>query len=228
MSTRSQSRASRAEMLDTHGYHSLSELGENLDDMARLDRWLGAFDDLVRLARLHEVRTALDVGVGSGAFIAYARLFAPQVAWTALDVSRDVLTISRVCTGETARVQARAQQLPFANAAFDLVTCAHTLHHQDETGARLLLRECARVASRRIVILDLARSQLTYVGARILTRLISRNRLTRSDGPQSALNAYTAPEALALARSAGLAGATIFQPWPFRFALVFVGSGPAV
>lgn len=212
-------RSTSAELLDTHGYRDLDELHENLRDMARYDRWLGVFDEMLQFARLAEARTALDVGVGSGTFIAHARNRAPHVAWTALDLSRDVLRISRECAHDATHVQAQAQQLPFADSSFDVVTCANTLHHLDERGAVTLLQECARVARQRVVILDLARGWLTHAGAVLLTHLTSRNRLTRADGVHSAQRAYTADEARALVQTAGLTGATIQQRTPFRFVI---------
>ena len=48
----------------------------------------------------------------------------------------------------------------------------------------------------------LRRSLLGYLGAWLLVRVVTRNRLTRYDAPLSVHRAYTCAEALALARAA--------------------------
>ena len=213
-------RSFSAELLDGRAYRDLNELRGNLRDMARYDRWLGVFDEVLALVDLTRTRTTLDVGIGSGEFIALAQTRAPHVVWTALDLSLDVLHIAQAHT-QSPKVQARAQMLPFADASFDVVTCANTLHHLNESDAMLLLRECARVARQRVVVLDLARHPLTTTGAWLLTRLTSRNHLTRADGVQSARRAYTAAEARTLAHAAGLTGAIVRQSVPVRYSLVW-------
>lgn len=48
--------------------------------------------------------------------------------------------------------------MPFANASFDLVICADVLHHEEREDE--LLRECARVARRAVMVKDHARDGL--------------------------------------------------------------------
>ncbi len=214
-------RSSGTELLDDHAYHDLNELRANLRDMARYDRWMGMFDDVLRAAHLQTARTALDVGVGSGEFIALAQARAPQVRWVAFDLSRDVLRIAREHT-HAPQVQGRAQHLPFADGSFDVVTCANTLHHLGERDAMLLVQECARVG-RRVVIADLARNRCMLTGAWLLTRLTSSNRLTRADGVQSVRRAFTAEEALALAQKSGLHTIVVEKRLLFRYVMVWDG-----
>jgi hypothetical protein len=89
----------------------------------------------------------------------------------------------------------------------------------NEADAVTLLRECARVARQRVVIVDLARSRLTLIGAWLLTRLTSCNPMTRADGVQSARRAYTPAEALALAEQAGFADARVRRHGFFHFSI---------
>ena len=76
-------------------------------------------------------------------------------------------------------------------------------HHLEPTDATALLRECARVARRGVIVVDLTRSYVTLAGVWLLTRLTTRNPMTRADGAQSARRAYTPIEARDLARAAG-------------------------
>lgn len=213
------SRSERLERLDSGSYRDLDELRGNLRDMAEYDRRLGAFADVIRAANLAGAHTALDVGVGNATFIGQARQHAPHVRWSALDLSQDVLRIAGERERHLPRVCGRAQHLPFADGAFDVVTCANTLHHLDGQGAIALMQECARVARQRIVIVDLARNQLTLAGAWLLTRLTSRNPLTLADGVLSARKAFTAAEVRVLASQAAI-NLRVRQTMPFRFVAV--------
>ena len=62
----------------------------------------------------------------------------------------------------------------------------------------------ARVARAGIVVNDLARSWLCVLGAWLLSRLATRNRLSRNDAPLSARRAYSRAELRLLVDEAGL------------------------
>ena len=66
----------------------------------------------------------------------------------------------------------------------------------------------ARVG-KRVLVFDLARARLAYLGALVLTRLLPMDPMTRHDAPASVRRAYTAPELRELAERAGLRGASV-------------------
>jgi ubiquinone/menaquinone biosynthesis C-methylase UbiE len=218
-----QRRSPTPELLDDCAYRDLDELRGNLRDMARYDRWLGAFALGLRLATAgltrHSAYVGLDVGCGAGDFIAYARRAFPAAKWIGLDLSRDVLRVAQQSHPRLAAVCAEGASLPFADAGVDVVICIHVLHHLDPSQATDLLRECRRVARLRAVCLDLTRSASTLVGAWLLTHLTSRNRLTRADGVQSVRRAYTPQEAARLAQQAGWTEVSVRRHGPFRYSL---------
>ncbi len=191
-------RAQASELLDARGFASLDELRDNLHDMGRFARALGVFDLTLRLATqgAPQAQLALDVGCGDGAFMRFA---GAALRWVGADLSREVLRCAR-----GALVQADGLHLPFASRSVDVATCVHVLHHLDPPQARALLREIARVARWRWVCVDLQRSYRAWIGAWLVSRLASRNRLTRHDGPLSARRAYTLAEARALVEEADL------------------------
>jgi hypothetical protein len=103
---------------------------------------------------------------------------------------------------------ADARCLPFGDLSFDVVMCSLALHHQVPDDALAMLREMRRVARRGVVVNDIVRCWRGYWGAWLLSRTLSRNPLTRHDGPLSVRRAYTRPEMLALAAEAGLGAVT--------------------
>ena len=90
----------------------------------------------------------LDVGCGTGAITHALALAAPDARITGLDADPDVLARARRrlarCPGVTL-LEARADDLPFEDCAFDRVTCALLLHHLSPATQREALSEAARV-----------------------------------------------------------------------------------
>lgn len=106
-------------------------------------------DDLVRLVELAGgagTELALDVATGAGHT---AAALAPHVRWVvATDRSEGMLAEARrlVASRRLANVETRwadAQDLPFDDASFDIVTCRIAPHHFDDLTTAL--REVARV-----------------------------------------------------------------------------------
>jgi SAM-dependent methyltransferase len=85
-------------------------------------------------------RTALDVATGGG-----------HVARRLRDAGLEVVT-SDPAPGMRPDVICRAESLPFADGAFDLVACRTAAHHFADPGAAV--REMARVSSDRVLIVD--------------------------------------------------------------------------
>jgi SAM-dependent methyltransferase len=188
---------------------SLAELEENLSDIEFANRRLGGIGPMLREVRRCGARTLLDVCCGSAdvplAIARDARRRGRTLRLTLFDRSADMLAIAqRRANGEGDIVFAAGDgtALPFADAAFDVVTCNLALHHFEPDQARLLLREVRRVARVLPLVCDLRRSVPAYAAALAWSRLFSRNRLTRHDAPLSVRRAYTPREARALALEA--------------------------
>ncbi|HEY6235838.1 MAG TPA: methyltransferase domain-containing protein [Candidatus Elarobacter sp.] len=185
------------------------ELEANLRDIAFANARLGGTAPVVRALRRLGARRVLDVGSGLGdvplALVRDGARRGVQLQVTCLDHSEQMLALARRATGSDPAlrfVRADGGALPFADGAFDVVTCTLALHHFDPDGARALLRELRRVARLTPVVCDLRRSPVAFAATWLWSRT-SRNRLTRHDAPLSVRRAYTPDEALALAREAG-------------------------
>jgi len=196
-------------------------LAGNLRDLARVNRWLGgarlsatALETLTGAAAARgQAVTFLDVGTG-GADIPLAlvrdwRRRGRRLDATGVDDRVEVIAAARLATPELDRrglrlVVADGRALPWPDDAFDVVHCSLVLHHLDERGAVALLREMGRVAARGVVVNDLARGRLAWLGAWLLAHACTRNRYTRHDAPLSVRRAWSLGEARALLAVAGL------------------------
>lgn len=197
----------------------------NLRDLRRVNRWLGgarlsrdAIGALLRVAGPGDERgrplRVLDVGTGAGdipvALLTAWRHGAIDAHVTAVDSRPEVIRAAMALDPGLAATPglelavADGRALPYPDGAFDVAHASMVLHHVEpaETGA--FVRELARVARVGIVINDLDRGRLAWCWAWILAHLLTRNPLTRHDGPLSVRRAYTRPEARAIVEAAGL------------------------
>ncbi len=204
------------EWMDAPG-HGREIVVQNLGDLRRCNRLLGGVRLTVRpLARLVAGADpavplrVLDVATGGAdiprALARWARDRRP-VFLVASDVSEQFVALAReqsTSFPEIRFVVADARGLPFGRDAFHVTTCSLALHHMLRHEARALLTEMGRCARCGVVVNDIVRGWLGYLGAYVATRLGSRNPLTWHDGPLSVLRAYTKEEMRDLAAEAGL------------------------
>ena len=190
----------------------------NLVDLGRINRWLGGVtlsaDAIDALAAHRPDLALLDVGTG-GADIPVALLERAEARgrrWSvvALDSRPEVLAAAVLARPELATTDGLelhvgdGRSLPYPDRSFDVVHCSLVVHHctPDEAGA--LFREMARVARSGVVVNDLDRTRLGWIGAWLLGHLLTRNRYTRYDAPLSVARAYRAGEMTAMLLAAGL------------------------
>jgi SAM-dependent methyltransferase len=107
-----------------------------------------AGDDLDLLVSWAEGRTALDVASGGG-----------HTARRLREAGFEVVTLDPA-PGMAADVLARAEEIPFADSSFDVVTCRIAPHHFEDV--RAAVGELARVARSLVLIED-----TLYVGERV-------------------------------------------------------------
>lgn len=191
----------------------------NLRDLRRINRWFGGVAltsaAIEALAAHRTGLSILDVGTGGAdipvALLARAARRDRTLDIVGLDSRPEVLAAAALAdravietTGLTLRV-GDGRSLPYPDDSFDVVHASLVLHHLDGDGATALLHEMARVGRLGIVINDLHRGRLAWLGAWLVGHVLTGNRYTRHDAPLSVRRAYRVDEALALVRGSGLA-----------------------
>ena len=201
-------------------------LDGNLRDLRRVNRRFGGTALSLRAVRALVAGTGarrqaeplrvLDVGTGA-CDIPLALAGAPgpgrSGAVTALDSRQEVLDAARrieprlVANPAVRLVLGDGRALPFADGEFDVAHASLVVHHLDAGGAVDFLRELARVARLGIVVNDLERGVLNWIGAWLVLHAMTRNPFTLHDGPLSVRRSYTRREMRALLAEAGLRAA---------------------
>ena len=182
---------------------SIAEWRASFRDIAFANRWFGGTGAVKSALRRVRARTILDVGCGIADIPAALRQNGRQITCT--DVNPALVDLARREFGEDERMRfmiADGSRLPFQDGVFDVAMCNLSLHHFAPEFAVKVLAELRRV-SRAPIVTDLIRAPLTYAAVFAFSRIFSRNRLTRHDGPLSVRRAYTLAEAASLATQAG-------------------------
>jgi len=195
-----------------------SALAANLRDLRRVNRWLGgasltapAIDALA--AHRHEL-TILDVGTGGAdiplALLERAERRSRRLSNVAIDSRPEVLAAAVRASPAVASTRGLelhvgdGRSLPYPDRSFDVAHASMVLHHLSADGSVALLREMARVARLGVVVNELERSRLGWIGAWLMGHLLTANRYTRHDAPLSVSRAYRLDEMTAMLREAGL------------------------
>jgi SAM-dependent methyltransferase len=188
-----------------HAYRGLRRVNWMLGNLRTLDLELARFlaEERPGPGRL----IVLDVGSGSGdvparlaARLGRLRPGSPVTA-VAIDLDPTALALARRGEPGLGLVRADALRLPLADASVDLATAVKFAHHFEGENLARLLAELARVARRRVVVLDIRRHWAAYWGFVAWSRVFTTSRLVRHDGPLSVLRGFTADELADLGRS---------------------------
>jgi len=196
----------------------LSALASNLRDFRRINRWLGGASlsepAIDAIAAHRPELTLLDVGTG-GADIPVAlleRATRRSRRWSvvAIDSRPEVLATAvrvRPAVATTPGLELHigdGRSLPYPDRSFDVAHASLVLHHLTPIEADGLLREMARVARLGVVVNDLERGRLGWLGAWLMGHLLTGSRFTRHDAPLSVARSYRASEMVELMQAAGL------------------------
>ncbi|AGA31131.1 methyltransferase domain-containing protein [Singulisphaera acidiphila] len=221
------------ELMDAPGLPE-SEVAQAYQVLRRVNRQLGNLRSLGReLQRFldEEPRdgrpvSILDVGSGSGDLpqALQTRLERQRIPNRVLGLDRDPTAVALAHRQSPSQsldiIQGDALRLPFADGSIDLVTAVKFAHHFHADGLTRLISEMARVAGRRVIVLDIQRHWLAYWGFIAWSRLLTRNRLVRYDGPLSVLRGFTADELTDLGRRLPSFSWTVRTYAGFQLALV--------
>ena len=184
-------------------------LAGNLRDLGRINRLLGGVRlsaaAIESLAAHRAQLTLLDVGTG-GADIPLALLRRAEGRGRRLDIvgidSRpEIVAAARSAAAESSVTVDRldiqlgdGRSIPYPDRSFDIAHASLLVHHLEPDAAVEVLAEMARVARLGIVVNDLDRTRLGWLGAWLIGHLLTGNPYTRIDAPLSVRRAYRAGE----------------------------------
>jgi ubiquinone/menaquinone biosynthesis C-methylase UbiE len=215
-------------------------LRRNLADIRRINWLLGwtAFtvrgvarqvEAIVKASGKREF-SLLDVASGSAdiplAIAHWAERAGYKARILATDISPQIVAVAHEQSVSASCVSVERQDalnLPYAPGSFDIALSTLAIHHFEPERAVELLSGMARV-SKHVLVFDVARARLAYIGSLLLTRLLPMDAMTRHDAPASVRRAYSARELRELGEEADLRDLTVRLGIPWRLALSASGA----
>jgi 2-polyprenyl-3-methyl-5-hydroxy-6-metoxy-1,4-benzoquinol methylase len=189
-----------------------AELETDLRNLRKLNRYFGSYrlieHFLRRWIRPGNSMRILDLATGSGdiprLIVDYARKLNATVAIEAVDQQTSTLEIARGLSNSYPEVQfSQGNILSLEREPSDIVVCSLALHHFSEVDAVTVLKRCRTLSKQFVLVSDLRRGFLATAGVRLLTALLFREPMTRTDARLSAERAFSFDEFRALAERAG-------------------------
>jgi SAM-dependent methyltransferase len=189
------------------------ELTSDLRNLRKLNRYFGSYRLIEHfLRRWIQPRSRmriLDLATGSGdiprLIVDYARKKGASVTVEAIDQQSSTLEIARGLSTNYPEIDfMQGDALSFGlEKQYDIVLSTLALHHFDEAAAVRMLERCRFLSRRFVLVSDLRRGFLASVGVYLLTALIYREPMTRTDARLSTARAFSFREFGALAERAG-------------------------
>lgn len=173
-----------------------------------------------------ETISILDVGTGNGSisrtFSEWGHRNGVAVEVVGIDLLPAAIRHARSRCGDLTDVHFSCADLFEIDAArhFDIVHASLVLHHFPGSDALRALDKMAELSRRGVIVNDLHRHPVHWLGAKLVVPAITRNPLAIHDGPVSVLRGFRRRELVELASRSGLSSATVEWKFPFRWLLV--------
>lgn len=168
----------------------------------------------------------LDVGTGNGSIARAFREWGHRrdiaVEVVGIDLLPAAIRRAREQCGDLSDVHFSCTDLFEIDVSrhFDIVHASLVLHHFPGDKALRALDKMTELSRRGVLINDLHRHPLHWIGSKLIVPLITGNRLAIHDGPVSVLRGFRRRELVELAAQSRLRSATVEWQFPFRWLLV--------
>jgi 2-polyprenyl-3-methyl-5-hydroxy-6-metoxy-1,4-benzoquinol methylase len=227
-----QTRSVESEIMDEPEV-TQQEFVRALREIRWVNRYLGGttaiLDALKTLCKTdHEPLRILDIGTGSAdipmALAEWGRATQRRLEITAVDLHPLAVqeAKARVSAYPEISVEAcDAFQLPYPPESFDFVISSMFLHHLDDNEAVILLQKMVTLARRGVIINDLERHPLAWLGIRLLSILTAKGAVFYNDSALSVLRGFKKKELNTYCQQAGLKNFQIQHRHPFRWLLIW-------
>lgn len=212
------------------------QLARALRNLRRVNHLLGGYTASLRMLdpvfrRRDRVRI-LDLGCGSGDHLVHLARRGDALDCTTdlvgLDTNPAIVGHARAHLDRKLPGSLRSQvhveigdalSPPYSADTFDVAHAALFLHHFHGLDAVQLLRTMDRVSRLGLVVNDLHRHRLAYVGFWLLSRALGLSPIVQHDGLISVRRGFRGRELSALAKAAQLPPPQIRWHWAFRWSL---------
>lgn len=207
-------------------FYTQKEYYDCLYQLGRIGKYFGTDNVMVKLfSKLpFKPESILDVGCGGGSFaIQLAQNFKDTYV-LGTDISADAIIYAQNQNKNLNNLKFELRNLPELNEpekSFDIITSTLVFHHLTDEEIVNFLKKSSLIAKKAIIINDLHRHWISYIGCSIIMPLFFPNRLVKYDSLLSIKKSFTYNELEYYLNKAGFSKQdyTITWHWPFRWVI---------
>jgi 2-polyprenyl-3-methyl-5-hydroxy-6-metoxy-1,4-benzoquinol methylase len=162
----------------------------------------------------------LDIGGGGSDILYNLSRKNRKLEIYSLDMNKYSCHYQKTNNGNDKIICADALKLPLRDKSFELIHASLFFHHfTDEEIIQMIV--CFMLHSKRgVVINDLRRNILAYIGIKLLTMFFSNSEFVKYDGPLSVKRAFNKTDIVRILQNAGIKEYQLKRMWAFRFLLI--------
>jgi hypothetical protein len=164
-----------------------------------------------------EILTVVDIGSGSSDNLLAVKKYYSSLSIISID--KNIRSL-RLFPNSTIKINADAFRMPFKDNSCDVVHLSLFLHHFTEEEIVFLIKKFLRIGKKGIIINDLQRSYLAFLGIKILTILFSKSELVKNDAPLSVKRGFKKNDLVGIFVESGISSCVIKRKWAFRWMVV--------
>ncbi len=214
-------RSSDLELIDLGPKHYTSqEYLHCLEQLDKVGKHLGG--DKATLQAMQKLSfcpdSILDVGCGGGGFTKTLGMLYKQSSITGIEISNDAAqyAIEHNTSSNVNFKLCNLKEIP--SKSYDVVISTLVCHHLTDEDLIPFLKECLRVAKRKVILNDLHRHPIAWLSFFLIAPILFKNRLITSDGCLSVKRAFKRKDWNLYLQELQIPG-NLSWHWPFRWIL---------
>jgi len=166
------------------------------------------------------VLNVIDIGGGASDILYDLKRTCTNLEICSVDINKYACDFQKNSRKRNNIICADAFTLPIKEKSFDVVHASLFLHHFNEAKTSELVNNFIKISRKGVVINDLRRNILAYLGIKVLTSLFSKSAFVKNDGPLSVRRAFTKKELMNILSGSGIKYYILKRMWAFRFLLI--------
>jgi len=139
--------------------------------------------------------------------INWSRINNKNIEIIAIDIDKDIIEVANQETKNYPEIICQTKDafnLNYEEKHFNIVICSQAFHHFSNNDCINILKVMDKLSSDGIIVNDLRRAWINYIGAFLISRLMNMEYMTKNDAPISVLRAFTKKEFISLAEKADI------------------------
>lgn len=218
-------RAEEPEILDLGPDHyTQEEYDECLQLLGRVNNLLGGFTASKRAFKnlKKTPESILEIGCGGGSYSEHMHRWFPSAAITGIDINGKAIehASNKLSDVNAKKISFKLQKnkaLDYPDRSFDVVTSMLVCHHMTDEELVVFFKESYRVCTQAVIINDLQRHVLAYLGYSLIAPFAFPNRLLWHDGRLSVRRSFHKGDWIRLMKKAGFHRHQYDLKWHWAF-----------